>query len=169
MSHLSPTDVSLTNKLRMEGILKPYTKVELTVITKNGGSAFACGDGDTDIIKYHFQAIDRPHVMSVYGGPLLLAPSFSGYQESLAKGLLENMKSGMRLKETESAFLYFHYPCALALLFKYTLTEVIQLAQEVAELLSEDNFFNPDKLFFFFHVKMEKKESIAQKTYRLLV
>jgi len=169
MSHLSLYDVGLIKSMKTRGTLKPYTEAELRALTENGGSAFACGDGDTDMIKRHFQAIERPHIMSLYGGPLLLAPSFSEYDQALARGLLENMKTGMRLKETKSAFLYFHYPCGLAILYKYDLLEVIKLAQEVADLLSQDTFFKPDKLYFFFHVKIKKGEGIVQKTYRLLV
>lgn len=169
MAFLSPEDVKQVKRLKRLKVFKSFTKAKLKSLTKNGGSAFVCGDGDIDAYIYHAEAIDRPHHQALYGGPLLLAHSYKDFDLSFAKKIIRNMKMGLRLKSTKPVFLYFHYPCQAALVFNYTLEHILGFAHEAISLLKQEDILEPEKIYVFFHFKWEGEEGkIIQKTYRLM-
>jgi hypothetical protein len=169
MAFLHPDDVKLVKNLKKLNVFQSYTKAELSSLTKNGGSAFVCGDGDIDAYSYHAEAVDRPHHQACYGGPLILAHSYKDFSPLFAEYMLRNMKIGMKLKKTNSVFLYFHYPCAAALMFGYPLDQVLGFAHEAISRLKHEDGFDPEKIYVFFHFKWEGKNGrIIQRTYRLI-
>jgi hypothetical protein len=169
MAFLHPDDVKQVKRLKRLKVFQSFTKAELNSLTKNGGSAFVCGDGDIDAYDYHASAVDRPHHQACYGGPLILAHSYKDFSHLFAEGMLRNMKIGMRLKKTKSVFLYFHYPCAAALMVGYTLDQVLGLAHEAISRLKNEDGLDPEKIYAFFHFKWEGKNGrVIQKTYRLI-
>lgn len=169
MAVLHPDDVILVKSLKKLKVFQPFTRAQLAELTKNGGSAFVCGDGDIDAFLYHAAAIARPHHQACYGGPLILAHSYRDFDQRFAESMIRNMRIGMKLKDTKSAFLYFHYPCGAALMFGYTLDQVLGFAQEAISRLKQEDFLEPEKVYAFFHFKWEGKVGrIIQKTYRLI-
>ena len=169
MALLSPEDVQVVKNFKKLKYFQSFTRAQLAKLTQNGGSAFICGDGDIDVYDYHSQAIARPHHQACYGGPLILAHSYKDFEPKFAEEMIRNMKLGMRIKKTNSVFLYFHYPCGAALQFGYTLEQVLGLAHQAINWLVEDSFFNPEKIYVFFHFKWEAKDGrTLQRTYRLI-
>jgi hypothetical protein len=169
MALLSPEDVKVVKSLKKLKQFQSFTKAELSSLTRNGGSGFFCGDGDIDALGYHAEAIARPHHQACYGGPLILAHSYRDFDPRFAENMIRNMKIGMKIKNTKTVFLYFHYPCGAALSLGYFLDQVLGFAHEAVSLLKKDKFFDPEKIYVFFHFKWEgKKRRLVQKTYRLI-
>lgn len=120
----------ILDDLKRRGILVPFRPEEAVGITRNGGVAIICGDGDVDIFLYHcFSLSSRPHAIKLFGGPLAMCSDFRGYDQGLASGLVKNIILGMEAKETSTVFIYFHYPCGMARKFGYDLRGTLQLAQ----------------------------------------
>ena len=169
MAVLNSEDVQVVKSLKRLKSFQAFTKAELSALTRNGGSAFFCGDGDIDALGYHAEAIERPHHQALYGGPLLLAHSYKDFDPHFAECIIRNMKLGMRAKQTNAVFLYFHYPCAAALMLGYTLDQVLGFAYEVINRLSQEDILTPEKIYAFFHFKWEgKRGKLIQRTYRLM-
>jgi len=142
---------------------------ELQKLTQNGGIALICGDGDIDVGPYHRQGIERPHSLRTFGGPMLLAPTFRGYSQKLAEGLLENISWGMKAKDTGTVFFYLHYPCGVASMFKMEMEQVIELAVDINNVLWHNQFFTPKEVFGFFHIRrLAASGKEKQNTYRLI-
>lgn len=164
---LTPEEAEYVSRLKADGTLKRFS--DMKGITKNGGIAIICSDGDVDISDYHKRAVShRPHSVKLFGGPLLLCPSFRGYDRCLADGILRNMKLGVGAKNTRTFFSYFHFPCGVASTYSHTIYEVIEmaLAQEVDSLLSKS--FNVKSVTTFFQVKrINRGGNLEQNTYIL--
>lgn len=169
MGELTIKEYDIIHSLKEKGVLQKFTIEELKSITKNGGIAIICGDGDIDVRRYHSRIKpNRPHSIMVFGGPLVFAPSFRGYKKSLVQDLIENMRWGMEAKATRSVFLYFHYPCGVAAMFHYSIEEVINLAPEVVSVFKQH--FKPNKIHTFFHARRRNKGgNIEQNTYKLII
>lgn len=119
---------------------------------KNGGVAFMCGDGDMDMPKHHREIVSaRPHLKTDFGGAILLAPSFRGYDETHADLIMENIVAGMTSKKTSTFFCYFHYPCAMAKKYGHTVEDIFKMIPEVRDILLTR--YGMRKIVFFFHIK----------------
>ncbi|MDO8593050.1 MAG: hypothetical protein Q7R92_04785 [bacterium] len=168
-SPITAEDNKIVSQLKKDGVLLKFVLDEVRGKAKNGGVAFVCSDGDIDASLYHRQISHRPHEIKLFGGPLLLAPSYKGFDEVFAKFILANMKSGMMHKRTRYSHLYFHSPCGMAYdLYGYSIPEIISLAREAKDFMLEDSFFLPEKIDLYFHVKrINKAESMEQNSYLL--
>jgi len=164
MAVMNMEEYRLKKELKELGILKKFSPGEIKGLTKNGGVAVVCGDGDIDVRSYHRKAVsDRPHCKADFGGPILLVSSFAGYNPSYAKCILENIKSGMIVKNTKTVFCYFHYPCGMAKAYNHSLLDVIRMMPEAAEVLKKEGF---ERIFILFHAKcLNKKGEEKQNTY----
>ena len=164
MPVLTMRDYKLKRKLKRLGILKKLEIEDMKGITKNGGVSIICGDGDIDVYSYHNKTVSqRPHCKSDFGGPLLLIPSFRGYDPCYAQGIIKNVKGGIKHKKTKTIFSYFHYPCAVAKEHKHTFKDVLRMMDESPEIFDRYGF---KKRFTFFHVKrLNKNKEVEQNTY----
>lgn len=157
----------LISQLKREGVLRRFIIEEVRGKAKNGGVAFVCSDGDIDASIYHREISHRPHEIKLFGGPLLLAPSFSHFREADAGFILENMKLGMGLKRTRFCHLYFHAPCGLTR-GRYSIPAIINMANEAKTFMLKNDFFLPEKIDLYLHVKrFNKAESLEQNSYLL--
>lgn len=159
---------AIVSELKKRGTLRRFVLSEVQGKTKNGGVAVVCSDGDIDASFYHRQISHRPHEVKLFGGPLLLAPSFKGFNQIFVESIVENMKFGMRHKKTRSCHLYFHAPCGAAGYYGYTIQEVIDLAREARNYILDDPFFISEKIDLYFHVKrINKAGDLEQNSYLL--
>lgn len=160
----------IVSQLKRDGVLLRFVLDEVRGKAKNGGVAFVCSDGDIDASLYHRQISHRPHEIKLFGGPLILAPSYKGFNEVFVRFILENMKSGMEHKRTRFSHLYFHAPCGVASdQYGYTIPEIISLAREAKEFILRDIFFRSDKIDLYFHVKrINLAENLEQNSYLLV-
>jgi hypothetical protein len=167
MGYLTKAEREYVRSLKNEKILKTYTPEQLRGITKNGGVAIFCGDGDIDVRKYHERTIsDRPHAQEFFGGSLIHSRAFGDYDESFAQGALKNMFRGMGAKETQRVFLYPHYPCGMATFFRHGIYDVFRMAADVHLRFIEEYGFNSKLVYSFFHVKrMNRGMKEEQNTY----
>lgn len=168
MEHVSVHDQAILDALKIEGILLKFDPKELNGSTKNGGVAGDCGDGDTDLSVYHRKISHRPHEIKVFGGAMVFAPSYRGYDKAFAAKLVKNMKAGMEAKETKSLFLYFHAPCGMAAKYNHSIREQIAMAIEARCFFIRDPFFVPEKIHTLFHTKRLRDSAIEQNTYRIM-
>jgi hypothetical protein len=160
----------IVSELKKQGILRRFVLSQVQGKAKNGGVAVVCSDGDIDASLYHRQISHRPHEIKLFGGPLLLAPSFWGFDQAFARQIVENMKFGMRHKETRSCHLYFHAPCGVASHHGYNIPRIIDLAREARNYILDDVFFPPEKFDLYFHVKrINKAGNLEQNSYFLAV
>jgi len=162
---------AIVSQLKKDGILRRFSPDEVRGKTRNGGVAFICSDGDIDASFYHRKISHRPHEVKLFGGPLLLAPSFKGFDDIDAAFILGNMKSGMLHKRTRFCHLYFHAPCGVAQdQYGYTIQEVIEMAKEAKAFIIKDSFFLPEKIDVYFHIKrINKAKILEQNSYLLAV
>ena len=101
----------------------------------------------------------------LFGGPLLLCPSFRGYDGEFAQDIVKNIAWGMEAKNTKTIFLYFHFPCGVARKFGHSIEEVVKMAAEAKTAIAG---LKPKKVFIFFQVKrINKGGQEEQNTYRL--
>ncbi len=164
---LTGEENELVSTFKKDGVFQRFTVEELRSVTKNGGVAIICSDGDIDAYFYHTKISQRPHAIKVFGGPLILSPDFAGYNKIFTQGLIENLKWGMEAKQTETIFLYSHYPCGVAIKFRHYFEVTVALTARLKEIFLADSFFKPDKIYSLFHVKrMNKSGQIEQNTYR---
>lgn len=164
MAVLTLEEYALKREMKEKGILKRFDTGEIRGMAKNGGMAILCGDGDIDVRSYHKKAVsERPHCKADFGGPLLLLPSFHGYDSCYAKGIIGNIKAGMEVKKTKTVFCYFHYPCGMAKAYHHGLLDVFKMMPEAAEILRREGF---ERIHILFHVKrLNKKKEEEQNTY----
>jgi hypothetical protein len=163
---LKKEEEKIVEELKKKGVLQKITPGELTDITKNGGISVICADGDIDVRRYHRKSINpRAHSPAPFGGFLIFCKSFRGFNPAYAYGFLENILWGMEAKDTETFFLYPHWPCGVATKFKYEMLEVIDLLPEAI------NFFHPvsKKIHTFLHLKMMINGEVKEKTYKLII
>ncbi len=167
MGFLTGEDRDFVRDLKEVGVLEIYSENDLKNITRNGGAASFCGDGDIDVRNYHERTITgRPHSQSLFGGPLIYSPLYRGYKESFAIDSLENMREGMGAKETQRVFLYPHYPCGMATKYNHSIREVVLMAAGVHIRFISEFGFLPGKVHSFFHVKrFNRGEKEEQNTY----
>jgi len=153
--------------LKKNGFLIKFKKSDMKNVTKNGGIAILCGDGDVSIYDHHKAIISkRAHSIKLFGGPLLLCPSFKKYNKHAVSAILENISWGKSAKETKTFFIYFHYPCGVATLFDHSMDDVLKMAPEATKCIQD--FFDPKKIITFFHVKRRNKGGkIEQNSYIL--
>lgn len=150
---LTPKEAEFISSLKKLKLLRRFKVEELQGLTRNGGIAIICGDGDIDASRFHRKFVARPHEKKDFGGILLLCPSFRGYDETRAKRMLENIAWGMEAKATSSIFPYPHWPCGVGAKFGHTLEEIINMIPEGIEILRNNEFFQTDKITPFLHVK----------------
>ena len=151
--------------LKQHGVLQRFNpEKEMRCIDENGGVAVMCSDGDIDAEQFHRWISYRPHTIRVFGGPLLFAPSFGGYDTGFARQLIKNIKQGAEVKNTRTLYLYFHSPCGMATAHHHDIREVLDMAMSVGDIFDRDNFFS--RVFTFFHVKrINKGEILEQNVY----
>jgi hypothetical protein len=166
---LSEDDRNLLDAFKEEGLITITSLDGLLGITKNGGVATFCGDGDIDAYKRHCEEVTiRAHSIKVFGGPLIFASSFNGYNKQMASGLIENIRMGMKVKQTTKCFLYFHFPCGMAREFNHSLENIINyLAPEAINAFKD--LTAPEKIYSFLHVKEYIDDSYKQSIYHLNV
>ena len=167
---LTTEENALVSSFKQSGIFQRFTTTDLRDLANadNGGVAIICSDGDIDAFAFHARISSRPHAIKIFGGPLVLSPIFRGHDKGFTRGLINNLKQGMRAKKTETIFLYFHYPCGLAIEFRYEIHRVVAIADRIREVFADDKFFNQEKIFTFFHVKrINKAGNLEQNTYQL--
>lgn len=164
MAVLTLEEYELKRKMKKVGVLKRFRPEEVKGLTKNGGVAILCGDGDIDVRSYHKKAIsDRPHCKADFGGPLLFLPSFSGYDPCYAKCMFGNIKAGMGVKQTKTVFCYFHYPCGMAKAYKHSLQDIFRMMVEAAAVLQREGF---ERVNILFHAKrLNRNKEEEQNTY----
>jgi len=123
-----------------------------------------CSDGDIDAEPFHRRLSHRPHAIKIFGGTLLLAPSFGGFNGNFAAAIIENIKQGMKVKKTRTLYLYFHAPCGMAIEFNHDIPEVLKLAGSVKHIVTIDDFFS--RVFTLFHVKrVNSSGNLEEDTY----
>lgn len=165
---ISAEDNALVSQLKKKGLLVKFDPNEFRGATRNGGVAVMCSDGDVDIPVHHMQLTHRPHCLRIFGGPLLLAQSFPRFNENFAIDLSSNLQLGMEAKDTKRVYLYVHAPCGVAHKYNLGILEQLKLAVEARDFLAGDSFFDPDKIFVFFHVKRINKAGVLeQNTYKI--
>jgi hypothetical protein len=158
--HLTAYEEKLVSRFKAEGLLKSYTADDWDGVTRNGGVAVLCSDGDIDAFEHHAKVISRrPHCIKVFGGPLLLAKNYPGYHRPNAGFLMEQIQAGMEAKKTGTVFLKFHHPCAMAIKYHLDLIQVVGLAHQVHENFLRGGLVNPEKIFTFLHVKKKDKQA----------
>lgn len=165
---ISEAERDIVRKLLKNGVLEKINLEEGKKLTRNGGVAVMCSDGDVDMAHFHGKISGRPHMIRLFGGPLLLAPSFlRSFSRTFASNLFDNIRWGMEAKDTHTVFLYFHAPCGVATMFGHNIPQIIQMAEEAREMtLDALGIHNLEKLYIFFHVKrMNKAQSPEQNTY----
>lgn len=168
METISAEDNQLVSRLKSSGTLLRFRPEEFMGLTRNGGVAVICSDGDISAPDYHAKLIHRPHCLRVFGGSLVFAPLFRGFREAFAVGLLENLRQGMTVKDTKTLFLYFHAPCGVAAAYNHGIEEQLELAQGAKRFFASDNFFVPSKIHLLFHVKrINKAGALEQNTYKI--
>jgi hypothetical protein len=167
MGFLSDSERDCVRSFKDSGVLRVYSESEFQNITRNGGVATFCGDGDTDVRHHHERTItNRPHAQEHFGGVLIHSRLFRGYDEFYAMGAMRNMGWGMEAKDTASVFLYPHYPCGVATKFDHSIQEVFLMTAEVHIRFLEEYGFSPGKVHSFFHVKrLNKGAREEQNTY----
>lgn len=169
MGIISEADVLIVRALKEEGVLLKFDPKELNGSSKNGGVAVICSDGDIDAPFFHAQLTHRPHCVRVFGGSLLFAPSFRGYEPNFTAQLVANLKEGMIVKDTKTLFLYVHAPCGMATKYQHGIREQVALAAEARRFFAEDSFFVSTKILALFHVKKEVDGKLEQNTYRIVM
>lgn len=164
---ISPEQNLVISNLKNIGILRRFNpEEEMSGVTKNGGVGIMCSDGDIDAELFHRRISHRPHAVKIFGGPLLLAPNFGGYDSSFAEKIIENIKQGMEVKQTRTVFFYFHAPCGVATKFNYDIPQILELAKDSRDVLAGDKFFS--RIFTLFHVKrVNKGGELEQNVYAL--
>lgn len=167
---ISKEENQVVSDLKKQGVLQRFDPETILGISKNGGVAVICSDGDIDAFNHHTRMTHRPHCVRLFGGPLLLAPSFRRFNQALAFGLLGNIRQGMTVKHTQTLFLYVHAPCGVATMYDYSIEDQIKLAVEAKEFFAADNFFVHNKIHLLFHVKrINKAGALEQNTYKISV
>ncbi len=157
---LTKYEEGMVQRFKAAGLLQSYAPDDWNGVTKNGGIAVLCSDGDIDAFEHHARVISRrPHCIKVFGGPLLLARNFPGYRRPNAEFLAEQILLGMEVKKTGTVFLKFHHPCGMAMKYDFDLIRVIKLAQEVYKDFLRSGRFEPEKIFTFLHVKKSEKQA----------
>lgn len=174
MGPISEHDQAVVTALKSEGVFLKFDFKDLNGSTRNGGVGIPCGDGDTDIHKSQALISHRPHCLRVFGGALVFAPSYRGYDADFAAMLVKNLKAGMEAKDTKSLFLYFHAPCGMATKHKHSIREQIALAVEARDFFIRDPFFVPEKIHILFHTKKLVVDATGQKvleqnTYKIVI
>ncbi|MDO8668193.1 MAG: hypothetical protein Q7K35_03810 [bacterium] len=165
---ISAEENTVVSQLKKDGILQRFDPATIFGIAKNGGVGVMCSDGDPDMFPYHTRLTHRPHCVRLFGGSLLFAPSFKGFNEALAFGLLGNIRQGMTVKHTQTLFLYVHAPCGVAAMYGYGIEDQIKLAIEAMEFFAADNFFRRNKIHLLFHVKrINRAGALEQNTYKI--
>jgi hypothetical protein len=161
---LTLEEYGLKSKLKKLGVLKRFKNGELRGLSKNGGVAIVCGDGDIDVIDHHTKEVsNRRHCRSDFGGVLLLMQGYRGFSQTYAFGMTENIKFGFNAKQTRTIFAYFHYPCAAASYHKHTFIDVLHMIANSEETLMGYGF---QRVYVFLHVRRMKKEGHEkQNTY----
>lgn len=152
--------------LKRYGVLQKFNPEEIRGIDENGGVAVVCSDGDIDAEPFHRRISHRPHAVRIFGGPLLLAPGFGGYDAGLERRLIENIKQGMEVKKTRTLYLYFHAPCGMALAHHHDIKEILNMAMSVSGIFDRADFFS--RVFTLFHVKRINKGGILEQNVYLL-
>jgi len=166
---ISQTENEVVSRLKREDKLQRFKLEEFKGLTRNGGVAVICLDGDIDAFNHHTAITHRPHCLRVFGGPLVFARSFPGFREAFAVGLLENLRLGMTIKDTKTLFLYLHAPCGLAITYNYGIEEQLGLTAEIRNFFVGDQFFLPEKIHCLFHVKrINKGGELEQNTYKIV-
>jgi len=155
----------MVSRLKKQGVLKRFQpETELGGVAKNGGVAVICSDGDIDAEPFHRRISARPHAIKLFGGPLILAPRFGGYNHTLAYEIMKNIKQGMAVKKTRTLYLYFHAPCGMAAEHKHDLSEVLEMAKSVYQRFRDDGSFA--RVFLLFHVKrVNRAGNLEENTY----
>ncbi|HMN19054.1 MAG TPA: hypothetical protein PKA31_00460 [Candidatus Moranbacteria bacterium] len=163
---LKEEEVLQVRELKKMGILRPFSEEEVRGRTKNGGVAILCGDGDIDARGYHKRVItNRPHSIMIFGGPIIFAKTFKGYDGGLVDGLARNMGWGRVAKETSAKFLYPHWPCGVGGMHGYTMIDVLNLMIEVEQFFKEYS----RRVYSFFHVAKKFADHEEQNTYELFL
>ena len=162
---ISNVENELISQLKKDGTLKRFNPdKEMKNIAKNGGVAVICSDGDIDAEPFHRRLSHRPHAIKIFGGPLLFAPTFGGYDVVFARKLIENIKQGMEVKKTRTLYLYFHAPCGMATAYKHEIQDVLEMAQNVNEIFTSDGFFS--RVITLFHAKrINRAGNLEENTY----
>lgn len=89
---LSREECAYLSELKISGKFKKFTQDDMKNAAKNGGVAIMCGDGDVNIFDFHQSIISkRAHCIRLFGGPLLLCPSFRGFDLSAKIAIMENI------------------------------------------------------------------------------
>lgn len=159
-------------ELMKEGILRSFNGRDFREDAENGGVAVCCGDGDAnEKFSYHVSAISprRPHAVKLFGGPLMLNPHFRGYDDGLARGIMQNIGLGMHVKKTSSLFLYYHYPCGMARIFGYGLDELVSLVRDSRDHMEDvlrSSVANTGNIHVFLHMaRINRIGKVENNTY----
>lgn len=166
---LTAEENDLVSSFKEDGIFQRFSITDLREIANNnnGGVAIFCSDGDIDAFAYHARISSRPHAIKIFGGPMVLSPLFEDYNKEFARYLLKNLKMGMETKKTEVIFLYFHYPCGVAIRYRYELHFVVAMADRMKEVFTAAGF-KGETIIPLFHVKrINRAGKLEQNTYRL--
>lgn len=162
---ISSAENEYISELKQHGVLQKFKpEEEMSGIDKNGGVAVICSDGDIDAEPFHRRISHRPHAVKIFGGPLLFAPGFGGYDAGFKRKLIENIKQGMENKKTSTLYLYFHAPCGMAAVHNHNIREILDMAMAIGEIFARDKFFS--RVFTLFHVKrINKRGALEQNVY----
>jgi|GEM_PF-726687 len=146
---LTPHEYAKVQNLKYLDILNHIPKRRFS---QNGGCSLKCSDGDTDMQAYHREAVShRPHSVALFGGPLLIVPSFRNYNEVFADLIMDNLIAGMMSKETSTFFGYFDYPCAMAKKYHHSVDDVFHMIPEAYDVLTTR--YRMKNIESFFHIK----------------
>lgn len=157
--YLTQREEEMVTNLKSNGVLKSYTKDDWRGVATNGGVAIVCSDGDIDAYQHHAKVVSpRPHCLKVFGGPLLLAPSFPEFEQHINDFLMKQIGLGMSIKETGTIFVMFHHPCGMAMKHGYNLKDILECAWGAHRNLINSRL-RPKKVFTFLHVKKAGRQS----------
>ena len=163
---ISSKENEYVSRLKYRGVLQRFNPEDeyINGISKNGGVAVMCSDGDIDAELFHRRISHRPHAVKIFGGPLLFSPNFGGYDAGFAEKIIKNIKQGMEVKQTRTIYFYFHAPCGMAAAHHHDIREILDMAMSVSGIFDRADFFS--KVFALFHVKrINKGGALEQNVY----
>lgn len=165
---MHPWEVQVVDLLRKSHyeVLHNISKDEKNEWATNGGVMIVCGDGDIDVFRHYTERVtDRPHAIKLFGGPLLMSPSFPGYGNGDDDRVIcRHLALGRNVKRTLTVFPTFHFPCALGLSFGVDLIDTLGHIAAVVERLKHDGY-KPCKIHPMLHIKYRHGEKFVQKTF----
>ena len=133
MNQVREEDFQRIERWKTYGLLRPVNKEVLQGYCKDGLVLFICSDCDQskDIIVNHLmeqmELTNRPHVMGLNGGVLLLEDDAPIPPEYAAPKIFRNhVLFGAGKKNIGPILLYSHYPCGMAAEANITIVATIK-------------------------------------------